>query len=161
MSRLPWDDLKPQLEDILDKRNCYLYDYQWIKAKSSYILRIYIDKKDEASLEDCEFVSREFGQCLDEQEPLVSSYSLEVSTPGIERSLRLPWHFEKSIGKTICVKTKEGFESPKSKRKIKTLTGELKEIKDNHLTIEAKNHLWVIPQEKISKSHIVFFQDKK
>jgi ribosome maturation factor RimP len=71
------------------------------------ILRLFIDNPDKGVvLEDCEIVSRQISALLDVEDPLPGEYSLEVSTPGMNRRLVKPEHFERFTGSKIKVKTK-------------------------------------------------------
>lgn len=78
-----------------------LWDIQFVKEGSTYYLRIFIDKDGMVSIDDCEAMSRGIDKELDRADPIEQSYCLEVSSPGIERSLTKDWHFEKYLGKNI------------------------------------------------------------
>ena len=70
-----------------------IYDVEYVKEGTNWYLRIYIDKEEGISIEDCETVSRAIDPVIDELNPIKTPYSLEVSSPGIERTLRKPEHF--------------------------------------------------------------------
>jgi ribosome maturation factor RimP len=78
-----------------------LWDTQFVKEGSSYFLRIFIDKEGGVTIDDCETMSRAIDKELDSADPIEQSYCLEVSSPGIERSLTKDRHFQKYIGKKI------------------------------------------------------------
>ena len=78
-----------------------LWDIEFVKEGSSYYLRIFIDKDEGISINDCEAMSRAIDKELDKDDPIEQGYCLEVSSPGIERTLTKDWHFEKYIGKNI------------------------------------------------------------
>src|SRR5205823_12647178 len=68
-------------------------------------LRLYIDRKGGVSLDDCTSVSRAVSAALDVEDPIQGAYDLEVPSPGLERPLRTPEHFEKYKGEKVRVKT--------------------------------------------------------
>lgn len=93
-------------EQAAAKEGCRLYDIEFVKGPQK-TLRIYIDRSnDQVSIDDCTNVSRELNLLLDADEDVVSEgqYDLEVSSPGLERRLTQPWHFEQSVGKKIKVR---------------------------------------------------------
>ena len=86
---------------IAQELSLELWDIQFVKEGSSYFLRIFIDKDGGVSIDDCEAMSRAIDKELDRVDPIEQSYCLEVSSPGIERTLTKDWHFEKYLGKKI------------------------------------------------------------
>lgn len=82
-----------------------VYDAEFIKEGTKKVLRIYIDKPgDYVAIDDCEAVSRALSDRLDEQDFIEDAYTLEVSSPGLERHLKRDWHFEEAVGETVDVK---------------------------------------------------------
>ncbi len=68
------------------------------------IVRVFIDKPEGVDLADCEIVSRQLSALLDVEDPLPGHYTLEVSSPGLDRKLTKPEHFQRFTGETIRVK---------------------------------------------------------
>ncbi len=68
------------------------------------IVRVFIDKPDGVDLSDCEIVSRQLSAVLDVEDPLPGHYRLEVSSPGLDRTLTKPEHFQRFLGEAIRVK---------------------------------------------------------
>lgn len=81
-----------------------IYCVEFVKEGPTWTLRIFIDKDGGVSLTDCENFSRIAGDILDEADAIEQNYMLEVSSPGIERKLSEPWHFEKYTGSEVTVK---------------------------------------------------------
>ena len=81
-----------------------LYDIIQTKEHKTNILRVYITSKDGVNLDQCAHASRMISPLLDIQEPMNGKYTLEVSSPGIERKLKTLHHFECSIGSNVKVK---------------------------------------------------------
>lgn len=82
-----------------------LWDVRFQKEGVNWYLRIFIDRADApVGIEDCVDMSRAIDGPLDEADPIAQSYSLQVSSPGIERELTRDFHFERYIGEKIMVK---------------------------------------------------------
>jgi len=81
-----------------------LYDITQTKENKINILRVYISHKDGVNLDKCAHVSRMISPLLDIQEPMNGKYTLEVSSPGIERKLKTLHHFECSVGSSVKMK---------------------------------------------------------
>lgn len=92
--------VKPKIEELGYK----LYDVEYVKEGKDFFLRIYIDNENGINLTDCEKVTGEINDILDEADYIKTEYFLEVSSPGIERILRKDSHLEENIGKDVEVK---------------------------------------------------------
>ena len=77
---------------IIEKYNLILWDIEFKKEGSGYVLRVYIDKPDGVSIEDCENVANELNPALDAVDPIEQSYSLEISSAGLLRDLKKDSH---------------------------------------------------------------------
>ncbi len=71
------------------------------------LLRVFIDREGGVTLNDCEVFSRRLESLLDVEDPLAGSYTLEVSSPGLDRPLKDPKDFRRSIGKLVRIVTRE------------------------------------------------------
>ena len=89
---------------ILDELGLSLWDTRFEKEGSTWFLRYLIDKEGGISIDDCERFSRAVDKLLDQADPIGQSYTLEVSSPGIERELSRPWHFEACKGRRVTVR---------------------------------------------------------
>ena len=102
MSRIEesvWKCIENKVKDL----GCDIYDIEYVKEGTSWYLRIYIDKAEGVSINDCEDVSRAIDPLIDELNPIKSPYTLEVSSPGIERVLRRNEHFERYLDSEVEV----------------------------------------------------------
>lgn len=90
-------------EPIAKELGLSIWDVRYVKEGASWYLRIFIDKEGGVDLNDCERMSRAVDKPLDELDPIDQSYFLEISSPGIERELTRPEHFEKMAGREVCV----------------------------------------------------------
>lgn len=133
-----------------DEFGVLLYDIEFSKEGKNQVLRIYIDKEpDGVFLDDCETVSRKISELLDESEIINIAYTLEVSSPGVERKLKQAWHYEKVIGKDIVV----SLYSPLNNKK--SLLGKLVSYGEN-LVIDCDNEIIELEKTKISSAKLHF-----
>jgi ribosome maturation factor RimP len=139
------DKLTELIEPIATSLGYELYHIEYIKEQGEYYLRIYIDKPEGISLEDCEKVSRKTSDLLDETDPISDSYYLEVSSPGIERMLYNNKHLKKYINSNIVVKLSKLFNGSKK------YEGKLLSFDDNIITIEYENSNISIPRDIVNK----------
>lgn len=96
---------------VAEKLGLELWDMEFIREGGRYVLRVYIDREDGVSLNDCEAFSRALDPLLDEADPIEESYVLSVSSAGVERVLKHRRHFERFIGSEVRVrlyKAKDG-----------------------------------------------------
>ena len=113
-----------------------LYDVEYAKEGPNYYLRIYIDSPKGIDLNDCEKVSNEINDVLDEANYIKEQYYLEVSSPGIERILRKDNHLEQNIGNQVEVKLFK-----KDEKGNKSYIGELKAFDADTVTIETTEEI--------------------
>ena len=92
-----WELARP----VCDACGVILWDVEFVKEGADFVLRITIDKAEGVTIDDCEAVNRAIDPLLDEADPIETSYKLEVSSPGIERTLSRPEHFTSSIGADV------------------------------------------------------------
>ncbi|MFN8791484.1 MAG: ribosome maturation factor RimP [Bdellovibrionales bacterium] len=157
--------------EVCTREGCYLYDLEFGGLGQGRTLRVFIDKEagGGAGLEDCSNVSRGLNEALDQQgEDFIPGgpYHLEVSTPGIDRLLRKPWHFEKVVGKKIWVKTKAPLEAigqveDPGLKNAKQIESTLKEFKNETLVLENKKGDIQFPLNQVEKAKVVFEMTKK
>ena len=108
-----------------------LWDVEYVREGADWILRLLIDSNEGVTLDDCERVSRAVDPLLDEADPIEGSYSLEVTSPGVERQLVRPEHFEACLGETVEVR----LCAPLEGQNTKTLTGTLAAYADGRVTL--------------------------
>ena len=101
------------LEPIAAKNGVSIYDVEYVKEGSDYYLRAYIDKHDGVNIQDCENVSRALSDALDREDFIPDAYILEVSSPGLGRTLKKDKHLQASIGKEIEIKLYKAQEGSK------------------------------------------------
>ena len=121
------------LEPILTENNYELYDIEYVKEGGNWFLRVFIDKENGITIDDCELVSRALSDLLDKNDFIPDSYIMEVSSPGLGRHLKRDKHFEKSIGEEVEVK----LYKPLNKKK--EFIGLLTDYNQNSITMELED----------------------
>jgi ribosome maturation factor RimP len=114
-------------------------------------LRLYIDKAGGVSLDDCTAVSRAVSTALDVEDFIQGTYDLEVSSPGLDRSLRTPEHFRKFVGNKVRVKT---FGPVPECENRKTFVGILRDYEDDSVVVDVDGKVFRIPQAQVSKANV-------
>ncbi len=92
------------LEPVAEANGVSVYDVEYVKEGSSYYLRAYIDKPGGVTIQDCENVSRALSDGLDREDFIPDAYILEVSSPGLGRTLKKDKHLQASIGQEVEIK---------------------------------------------------------
>lgn len=151
--------------EVCQREGCFLYDLEFIGAGKGRTLRVYIDKEGGVGIEDCSNVSKGLNLMLDVEDAVPGgAYQLEVSTPGVDRHLRRPWHFEKAVGKKVWVRTREAFETlgvtDKKWTKAKSVEDVLSSADTESIVFELKEGPLRIPFAAIEKAKMVFELNK-
>ncbi len=115
---------------IVEDAGVSIYDVEYVKEGSDWYLRVYIDKPEGVNINDCEVVNRALSAKMDELDFIEDAYILEVSSPGLGRTLKKERHFEKSIGQEVEVKTYKAID------KEKQFVGILQSYDNGVITIE-------------------------
>ena len=137
------------LQPIITDLNYTLYDVQYQKEGKDYYLRITIDKPGGIGISDCEKVNDAINDVLDEADLISESYFLEVSSPGIERTLRKPGHYEAQIGNMINIKLFKPIE------KQKEFIGILEKYSENELELRIDDELLKFDMSNIATAKTV------
>ena len=83
---------------------CELWDVEYVREAGEWYLRLYLDKEGGVDIMDCEAVSRQVSDLLDEADPIPGSYTFEVSSAGAERALKRPGDFARFMGSPVLVR---------------------------------------------------------
>ena len=127
-----------------------LWDVEFAKEGADFVLRITIDKEGGVSIDDCERVNRAIDPLLDEADPIETSYKLEVSSPGIERTLSRPEHFAASIGADVELSLYAPYEGS---RKVR---GKLAAYEDGDITLTVGEDAVKFMKADVAKARTVF-----
>ncbi len=100
--------LREMAERVAEQHGLELYDVVYRRSGPRAKLQVFLSRAAGAiTLEDCERVSRQLSRELDVEDPIQQAYDLEVSSPGIERPLRSPWHFRRASGERASVRWRD------------------------------------------------------
>ena len=116
-------------------------------SRRGRVLRLYLDKQGGPNIDELGRVSRQLSELLDTQDIVEGSYTLEVSSPGINRPLKKPEHFQRFIGKRVRVRTGDMIEGRRS------FLGILNEVTGEKIRIEVEGKQYEIPFSMIEKSN--------
>lgn len=116
-------------------------------TRAGRVLRVYLDKEGGPNVDDLGRISRQLSELLDSQDIVEGSYTLEVSSPGINRPLKKPEHFQRFIGKRVRIRTGDMIDGRRS------FLGILSEVSGDTIRIEVEGKPYQIPFSMIEKSN--------
>ena len=103
MAALVREKLMALSEPLLAQLGYELVDLDYAAGRRHALVRVFIDRPQGVGVDDCERISHELAALLDVEDPVPVGYTLEVSSPGLDRVLRTPAHFQRFIGARIWV----------------------------------------------------------
>lgn len=112
-------------------------------------LCVYIEREAGVSVDDCEAVSRQLSSLFDVEDPISGEYTLEVSSPGLDRPLFKIEHFASYVGETVKIKLRQAFDGRRNYR------GLLRAVENDEVYVEVDGHEYILPIEAIEKANIV------
>ncbi|MEA1921503.1 MAG: ribosome maturation factor RimP [Pseudomonadota bacterium] len=144
--------VKALAEDLLFNLGFELVDLEFGQSEENGLLRLYIDREGGVSLDDCTHVSRMFGALLDVEDPIPGRYSLEISSPGLNRRLSRAKDFQSRLGETVKVKLAIPLNG---RRRFK---GVLRDCQEDPLTvsIEIDGETFIVPLDETSRCNLVY-----
>ena len=134
------------IKEAVEEQGVMLWDVRFLKEGASWYLRVFIDSESGITIDDCTNVSHAIDPIIDEADPIDKAYYLEVCSPGIERELTRPFHFESVIGQRVKVKLYKAIDSKKE------FKGILKSV-DEKLTLETDDGEFTFDFKEISKAN--------
>ena len=141
------NEIYEMVKPIADELNYDIYHVEYVKENGELYLRIYIEKDGGITLSDCEALSRRVSDLMDEKDPIKDPYFLEVSPPGLNRTLFTEEHYKRFIGREVMVKFTKSVDGKKN------IKGILKEVNEDSIVVEA-DQLINIPKDKIKSVNI-------
>ncbi len=141
--------LQALIEPSLAALGYELVGIEYIPGRKAALLRVYIDSPDGITLEDCERVSHQISGVLEVEDPIHQAYSLEVSSPGLDRPLFTAAHFERFAGEQVRVKLAVPVEGRRN------VTGALQGLIDGKVVILEDGVEIRLPLEAIGKAQLI------
>ena len=143
------DTLVELIKPVVESLGCELWGLELLPQGKHALLRLYIDKAAGIMVEDCEKVSRQVSSVLDVEDPISGRYTLEVSSPGMDRPLFELAQYKAFIGGKVSLRLHQPFEG---RRK---LMGQLTSIENDEVAVIVEDHEYLLPFELIDKAKVV------
>lgn len=142
-------NIEPVLDDALSSVGIEIVDIEYHREAGRMVFRVYIDHGDGVDLDLCEKASRMIGEILDRVDPIQQAYTLEVSSPGLDRVLKKDRDFERFSGQKIRLKTFEPIDGQKK------FTGTLVGLVEGNIIIQMEEKRVSIPRESTTQVRLV------
>ena len=140
------------IKDAVEAEGVRLWDVRFLKEGASWYLRVFIDKPEGISIDDCTNVSHAIDPIIDEADPIDVSYYLEVCSPGIERELTRSRHYDESLGKQVRLKLYRAYDGKKE------ITGTLEDVTEENVTLVTEGNALTVERKNISKANLSDFE---
>ncbi|HEY5673255.1 MAG TPA: ribosome maturation factor [Malonomonas sp.] len=153
------EQVEALVEPILNELGLELVAIEYQREERGWVLRFLLDKDGGINLDDCAMASREISSILDVEDVVGTAYSLEVSSPGIERPLIKAKDFERFAGQLAKIKTVVAIDPEAGGRKRKTFVGTLNGFVDGQvlMTLKEKSAQQIrIDLEQIERANLEF-----
>jgi ribosome maturation factor RimP len=145
------EDLRETVEPVLESEGLELIELEYRKEGRGWVLRIFMDKPGGVTLDDCAEMSRQLGDIVDVEELIPHAYTLEVSSPGLDRPLKTEKDFSRSLGKLIQLSTNVSLEGRTF------FKGILLDYQASAcLRLAETKKIWEIPVASVAKARLVF-----
>ena len=149
------EEKKSLLREIVEQAGAELgyevVDLLFAKEGSSRVLRVFIDRPGGITIKDCEVFSGHLGAILDEKDPIPGAYLLEVSSPGIDRPLTKPEHFQRFAGEPAELKLYSPWQG---RKKIKGVLAGWSAEEDGAVLAEVNGEKLAIPWPMVAKARL-------
>ena len=141
--------LSDLFEPVIESMAYELVGVELTGSGNGTILRIYIDAENGITVDDCQAVSYQVSGILDVEDPLQGHYTLEVSSPGLDRPLVKPEHFEQFTGELVKIRSTEAVLGRKN------FKGILESFDGEYLYVAVDNEVYEIPFDIVEKANLV------
>jgi len=143
------DQLKAMIEPAVETLGYELVDVELRVGRGRGLVRLFIDHGDGITLDDCERVSRQVSGVLDVEDPIGGEYDLEVSSPGLDRKLLTPAHFDRFVGEEISVRLRRGIDGRRRFR------GRLLGRRGDEIDMQVDGEAHVLPLADVDVARLV------
>jgi len=137
------------LRPVIENLDYELVGVEFLPQGSYSLLRIYIDSSNGVTISDCERVSHQVSGLLDVEDAVRGRYTLEVSSPGLDRPLFSEEHFRRFVGETVKVRLSAPIDGRKN------FTGIIRGLNDGIVELEVESEKVEIPFSSIEKANLV------
>jgi len=154
IERVYKEKIEELIEPVLESESMELVDSECLKMKTRWMVRIFVDKENGVTLDDCARISHELGDILDVHDIPPEPYTLEVSSPGLDRPLAKDNDFIKYRGHKVCVKVDQKIDGKRN------FQGELIDYLDENgmktLIVDVAGITYRIPRKQVVKAHLEY-----
>jgi ribosome maturation factor RimP len=143
------EQLQALLAPVVEALGYQCWGIEFISQGRHSLLRVYIDHPDGIMIDDCEKVSRQVSGVLDVEDPVSGEYTLEVSSPGMDRPLFTLEQFAAHVGAQVKIRLRSPYEGRRN------FQGVLRGIEEQDVVVQVDNHEYLLPIESIDKANII------
>lgn len=143
------EQLEQLIAPIATSLDCELWGLEYLTQGRYTTLRIFIDAENGVSLEDCEKVSRQISSVMDVEDPIDGEYTLEVSSPGMDRPLYKTSHYARYVGETVNVRLRVARDG---RRRFK---GVITKVENDDVFLMVDNQEIQLAVDAIDKANVV------
>ena len=143
------EQLQALLAPVVEALGYECWGLEYMSQGRHSLLRIYIDHVNGVLVEDCEKVSRQISGVLDVEDPISNEYTLEVSSPGMDRPLFTLEQFAKHAGELVKIKLRSPYEGRRN------FQGPLRGVEEQDVVVLVDDHEYLLPIDLIDKANII------
>lgn len=143
------EELQALLAPVVEALGYQCWGIEFLSQGRHSLLRVYIDHANGILVEDCEKVSRQLSGVLDVEDPVASEYTLEVSSPGMDRPLFTIEQFAAHTGEQVKIKLRTPFDGRRN------FQGLLRGVEEQDVVVLVDDHEYLLPIDSIDKANIV------
>ena len=143
------EQLQALLAPVVEALGFQCWGIEFLSQGRHSLLRVYIDKEGGILIEDCEAVSRQLSGVLDVEDPISSEYTLEVSSPGMDRPLFVLEQYAAHVGEQVKIKLRSPFEGRRN------FQGLLRGVEEQDVVVQVDDHEYLLPIDLIDKANII------
>lgn len=142
------ETLRRLLQPTVEALDFELWGVEHLSQGRHSVVRLYIERDAGISVDDCALVSAQVGSVLDVEDPIAGDYTLEVSSPGLDRRLFSLAQCDRFSGETVDVRLRTPFEGQRRFR------GVLKGIEGEDVVVQVEDHEYLLPFDQIDKARV-------
>ena len=143
------EQLQALLAPVVEALGYQCWGVEFISQGRHSLLRVYIDLPDGVLIEDCEKVSRQISGVLDVEDPISGEYTLEVSSPGMDRPLFTLEQFAAHVGDQVKIRLRSPYEGRRN------FQGLLRGVEEQDVVVQVDEHEYLLPIDSIDKANII------
>ncbi|WP_121378951.1 ribosome maturation factor RimP, partial [Pseudomonas aeruginosa] len=142
------EQLQALLAPVVEALGYECWGVEFISQGRHSVLRVYIDRPEGILIDDCEAVSRQVSGILDVEDPISGEYTLEVSSPGMDRPLFTLEQFAKHAGEQVKIRLRSPYEGRRNYQGI------LRGVEEQDVVVLVDDHEYLLPIDSIDKANI-------